>query len=100
MSLVQNVRNRFTNIQQRGIRKPMISTSALGSQPYDPELGAIDPLGLVESRRRLGLGFGAPPVHPYGQRARMLSGLGLRLKLLQTFPVLGTFPNLKKMLEA
>lgn len=97
MSMIERVRRRFPGIPKLIPRIPSGPiVTALGSQRYDPELVAIDPGALGVSRRRLSLGYGAPPVVPYGQ----IKGLGLRRKLLQTFPMLNNFPMVKRVLEA
>ena len=61
-------------------------------QAYDPEILAIEPGSNIITQRRLAAGYGAPPVVPYGQTT-------VRRKLLETFPKLSTFPNIKKFLE-
>ena len=97
--MIERARKRFRRIPElfpRIPKGPIISVVGLGGQRYDPELAAIDPGSLELSRRRLGLGYGAPPVVPYGQRIN----LGLRRKLLETFPALSSFPMIKKALEA
>lgn len=99
MSMIKRVREKFQRIPEmfpRIPKGPIISVVGLGAQRYDPELAAIEPGALGVSRRRLGLGYGAPPVVPYGQRLN----LGLRRKLLTTFPMLNQFPMVKKVLEA
>jgi len=57
------------------------------SPQYDPDLAAIDETGVQVANARLRLGFGAPPVVPYGQTLPNF-GLGLRDKLIQMFPIL------------
>lgn len=101
----QRVRQMRSNIHVQG----------LGSQAYDPELLAIDSNANVITRRRLGAGFGAPGVSPYGSiynRGQstpaipapgtyiptLPPGLGFRQKILTTFPVLSSFPRLAKLL--
>jgi len=85
LSLIERVRERV----------PIISVTALGAQRYDPELLAIEPGALEVSRRRLRLGYGAPPVVPYGQKI----GLELRRRALETFPMLRNFPLVRRFLE-
>lgn len=80
------------------IRSRLSIAPTLG-QPYDPELAAIDANAMDYSKRRLGLGFGAPPVVPYGQRLGMM-GAQRRMRLLSTFPALNNFPMIKRLLEA
>lgn len=97
-AVIKRVRERFPRIPTllpRVPKGPIISIVA--PQPYDPELAAIDEGGLIESRRRLGLGYGAPPVVPYAQK---MMGLGIRKKVLETFPMLNKFPMVKRALEA
>lgn len=99
MSMIERLRRRFPRIPEmfpRLPKGPIISVIGLGSQRYDPELAVIDPGSLELSRRRLSLGYGAPPVVPYGQRIDR----GLRRRVLQTFPALNQFPMVKRMLEA
>lgn len=96
MSMIEKVRERFKYIPTlfpRVPKGPIISV--VWPQAYDPELLAIDEGGLIENRRRLGSGFGVPPVVPYGQKM----GLGLRRKVLDTFPKLREFPMIRKVLE-
>jgi len=88
ISLVERIRERAREIMP-------LSVTALGAQRYDPELLAIDPGSVEVSRRRLRLGYGTPPVVPYAQRV----DLGLRRRVLETFPALGRFPMVRRILE-
>lgn len=70
----------------------MSRTEKLGHyQAYDPEILAIETGANTITQRRLGAGYGAPPMVPYGQTVRK--------RLLDTFPKLRTFPRVVKFLE-
>ena len=102
MSLVNKVKSRVARLRVtrprlsgQGISGQTASVTGLGTQSYDPELAAIDNLDLGVARWRLGKGFGAPVVEPY---AGQMVNLGLRKKLLATFPKLAQFPMVRKVL--
>jgi len=81
----------------RGNSRGQLSISGIDHQSYDPELLAIEPGANVITQRRLGAGFGAPPVVPYGQRRAY--GQSMKRQLLARFPNLRNFPTIKKILE-
>ena len=97
--MIERLRGRLPRLPEmfpRFPKGPIISVVGLGAQRYDPELATIDPGSLEVSRRRLGLGYGAPPVVPYGQRMNF----GVRRKILEVFPTLNNFPMIVRILGA
>ena len=79
-----STRNRRRILEERF---PNLHIAGMSPQ-YDPDLVAIDETGTQVANARLRLGFGAPPVVPYGQTLPTLPNFGLRDKLMQMFPIL------------
>lgn len=76
-----STRNRRRTLEERF---PNLHIAGMSPQ-YDPDVTAIDDTGVQVANARLRLGFGAPPIVPYGQT---LPNFGLRDKLIQMFPIL------------
>lgn len=69
-------------------RFPNMHIANLRGQPYDPDLVAIDDTGVQVANARLRLGYGVPPVVPYGQTLPTIPNFGFRDKLKTMFPIL------------